>query len=120
MRLLQIFLLILAIPIEIAIFIWGYRLSKQVFWGQISSVRKQLGISILSGIPVGLLLIIVALILGLIDENYEWTITGITGVVFIAFILFILATIGSIWRFFIAGKFRTRLFKKLRNTDKNR
>jgi hypothetical protein len=120
MKIFQIALLVIAIASEIAIFTWGIRLSQKVFWGQITSGKKQIEISILSGIPVGLLFIIMALIAGILDANFKWTIGGIVVVVIIGFILFVLGTVGAIWRFFIAGKVRSRLFTKLKSVGKDR
>jgi hypothetical protein len=118
MRILQMVFLIVVLVSEIAIFIWGYRLSKKVFEGLITSIYRQLGISILSGIPVGLLFVIMALIAGILDANFRWTLSAIIGVVSISSILFILGVLGSIWRFFIAGKFRSNLIAKIRNQGK--
>ena len=115
MRILQMALLMITSVSEIAIFILGFRLSKKVFNGQITSINRQLVISILSGIPVGLLFIILALIAGIVDTNFKWTISAIIGVVGIGSILFVLGTIGAIWRFFIAGKFRSNLITKIKN-----
>jgi hypothetical protein len=118
MKIFRIGLLILITIIDIGLFIWESRLSNKVFLGQITSVHKQLRISILSGITVGLLFIIIAMIAGISDVNSDWTITGIAGVAIIASVLFVLGTIGTIWRFFIAGKFRARLFSKVKSMGK--
>jgi hypothetical protein len=113
MKIFQIILLILISTSDITLFIWSYRLSQKVFLGQITSIYRQLGISILSSIPIGLLFIIMAMIIGIADNDYKWTINGIIGVTIISCGLIILGTIGAIWRFFIAGKFRSHIIKKI-------
>jgi hypothetical protein len=120
MRILLIGLLILFSGSEIPLFVWGFRLSQKVFRGEITTIPQQLGISILSGIPVGLLFIIMALIAGIIDIGFTWTMTGIIGIVIIAIVLFALGTIGAIWRFFIAGKFRSHIFEKISKKIQNK
>ena len=112
MRILQIVILSFVFGSDVAIFIWDWRLSKKVFYGQISSIYKQLGISILIGTSVSLLFISTALLARILDITYVWTINGAIGVIIIALALGVLGMIGSIWSFFIAGKFRSHLFTK--------
>ncbi len=100
--------------------IWLSRFSRKVFLGQESSPHKKLGISILSGVSVGLIFVSVALIAGVLDTNYEWTEAGITGVGLLALAIAIIATIGSLWQFFVIGRFRTHLYRKLQEKNKDK
>jgi hypothetical protein len=114
----QIVILFICLGSEISLMIWDFRLSQKVFEGHVTSLNKQLGISILSGISLGLFIIIIALFVGLLGIGFRWSLKGIIGISFIAIVLFFLGTIGSIWRFFIAGKLRSQIIKKISDKSK--
>ena len=117
MRLLQFVLLILVLVSDITIFIWSSRLSKKVFWGQITSTQKQMGISVLSAVSLSLLFIGIALLSAILDKTYTWSSAGVIGVVIVSLILGICGFIGSMWRFFLAGKYRSNLFAKFKKRE---
>ncbi len=117
MKLLEIALFILVLIGVIALFIWTSRLSSKVFWGQITPTRELLWISLLSAIPVSLLFIDIILFASILDISYTWSITAVIGVLLISLFLGLLGFLGSMWQFFIVGKFRSHLFAKLRRKE---
>jgi hypothetical protein len=119
-KIFQIVFFVVTLGSGIITAIWMSRLSRKVFLGQESSLYKRLGISLLSGISVCLLFVSVALIAGILDTNYQWTKAGITGVGLLALAIVIIATIGSFWQFFIVGRFRSHLFRKLHDKNKDK
>jgi len=90
MRILQIVLLGLTFGSGFVIFIWDWRLVQKVFYGQISSTYKILGISTLSGIWSSLFMISMFLLMGILDNTFNWTLTGIIGAIITAIALGVL------------------------------
>jgi len=117
MGILQIVIFCVILGIGIYIFIRSYRLSVDVYFGKVTSISKIVGISVLSGSLAGLLFISVVLLIAIQDTSYQWTITGVIVILIIALVLAIIGTLGSLWRFFITGKFRAHLFDKLKKKN---
>ena len=91
-------------------------LSRRIFGGEETS-RLNRGVnSILLGVSASLIFAGVALVIGVLDTNYTWTFQRLTAIGVISLFPGILTAIGSYWQFFVTGKFRDYLYRKL--TDK--
>jgi NADH:ubiquinone oxidoreductase subunit B-like Fe-S oxidoreductase len=58
------------------------------------------------------------LLAGLADKDYAWSRLDIIWIVILGFICGIFMMIGSLWSYFVAGKFHVLLYQKLREKYK--
>ncbi len=93
------------------------RVDHKIFSGEEISLREYLIGSALTGAGVFLISVSGILAAGLISVYYRegWTTYEMIEVVIFVAIATILAIIGSLWRYFVAGKFRELLYQKLKD-----
>jgi hypothetical protein len=107
------------IMISVFLMIKAFRLNRRLlFKGEEATFRKYLIGSLLSGSATFLLTVGIILPAGLISKDFGWSGRDIIWIVILGLGCGILATIGSLWSYFIAGKFRTVLFQKLKEKYK--
>lgn len=119
MIVLQLLFTFIAFASGVLLAIFTYRRSKALFIGKESSFLKAAGNSILSGISVAFIFIGIAFVIGIADSNYSWETKEVITVLVLGLILGVIATLGSFWQFFLVGKFRKRLYGKLKNHTKD-
>jgi len=94
-------------------FIYDFKRSKKIFFGNSDSLKERFKSSFIFGISGGLILTSFFLFGSIVESTYdEWTLKGFLGVFIFAFASGLLIAIGSLWRYFIVGKYRNYLKRK--------
>ncbi len=97
------------------------RIDRKIFKGEGISLHEYLIGSGLAGACVFLISMSGILAAGSVSVYYGggWTVYKIMEIAVLVSVVVILAVIGSLWRYFIAGKFRDLLYQKLKDKYKN-
>ena len=94
--------------------------SKKIFIGEETLLRKVIINSLFTGLSGSLEFAAVILFLSLIDQDYTWKPQGIFISTIISLIVGLILFLSTLWGFFIVGKYRNFLQRKLiRRTTKN-
>ena len=88
-------------------------LSRRIWGGAETSRSSRVMNSILLGVSAGLIFASIALVIGVLDTNYTWTFQRLMAVGVISLFPGVLTAMGSYWQFFVTGKFRDYLYRKL-------
>ena len=94
------------------------RVDRKIFNGEEASLRTYLIGSALTGACVFLLFVGMILVTALVVKDIGWLRDGIIWIIILGLAGGIMAMIGSLWRYFIAGKFRELLYQKLKEKYK--
>lgn len=99
--------------IGIILFVIQFQKSRHIFLGQETSKRILIKTAIMNGLAVNLGFLALELFLAGLDKNHFWSIESV--LVMIALPIFgnVIVTLGSLWRFYIVGKYRGFLYRKL-------
>jgi hypothetical protein len=115
----SIFILgVLTLVSGVFLVIWMTRLNRKIFNGQEISLRRYFVASALNGLCVLLIFLGCILLVGFADKGYAWSVHDIQWIVAVGFIGGIFIMLGSLWSYFIAGKFRELLYQKLNDKYK--
>ncbi len=102
----------------IFLLVWTSRLNRKIFNGQEVSLRRHFIASALNGLCVFLISLGCVLLVGFADKSYSWSVRDIPWIAALGFIGGIFMMVGSLWSYFIAGKFRELLYQKLKDKYK--
>ena len=96
------------------------RVDRKIFKGEGGSLHEYLIGSALTGACVFLISVSGILAAGSVSVYYGegWTVYEILEIAILVSIVAVLAVIGSLWRYFIVGKFRDVLYQKLKDRYK--
>lgn len=87
--------------------------SRRLYFGQGATLAKYLISSALAGAWACLLLLGFILAVGAFDLRYEWKATEFIGAIVFSLMLGFVTVIGSLWSYFVVGKFREALLRWL-------
>jgi|GEM_PF-6430252 len=118
MKLIPIILFIIIAAVSIISTIYAFAESKIIFYGQNTSLSKKIKNSILNGFSIAGISFSIILLLGIVDQNYIWSIQIILSALLISLLLGVFVTIGSFIQFSIARKYRNIIKKKIINDKK--
>lgn len=109
---------ILMLVLGVLLMLRTIQFNRKILNGQETSLRKYLAGSALSGLWVLLISVGGILTLGSVYDGYVWTLQETITIVLLGVIGGILAMIGSLWQFFVVGKFRDILYQSLHRKAK--
>ena len=107
-----IFSLLLGV-IGIVLFILQFQESRRIFLGQETSKRILIKAAIMNGLAVNLGFLALELFLAGLDKNHVWSTESVLVMIAIPIFGNVVVTLGSLWRFYIVGKYRGFLYRKL-------
>src|SRR5258708_228540 len=105
---------------SVFLMLWTFRVDRKIFKGEETSLRGYLIGAALTCSWVFLLLVSGILAADSISVyyGYGWTIYETTEIAIVVVIAVILVMTGSLWQYFVAGKFRELLYQKLKEKYK--
>ncbi|HJR78514.1 MAG TPA: hypothetical protein VJ821_00490 [Anaerolineales bacterium] len=81
------------------------------------SMKKLIGISALFGVSSTLLFLGIILMMGVVDENYIWSIQKFLGAILVSIIPGAVVTLGSMYQIYSTIKYRDTLMSSLRKRN---
>ena len=82
----------------------GTLFDRVLFARESQSRLGRLGTSIISGCLASLGFVCIALIFGVLDRQYMWSLQGLLGIGLVALIPGLMVALGTYWRLFVIGK----------------
>lgn len=106
-----VFSLLLGV-VGIVLFIREYRESRRILFGFETSRRIIIRTAVMNGLVLNLSFLALELLLAGLDKHHIWTVESILVMVAIPIIGNVIVTLGSLWQFYIIGKYRGFMFRK--------
>jgi hypothetical protein len=98
--------------VGIILFVREYQQSRQILFGHETSKRTVIKTAVMNGLALYLSFLALELLLAGFDEQHIWTTESILVIVTLPLLGFVIVTLGSLWRFYIVGKYRGFMYKK--------
>ncbi len=118
----NIFLLVFILLTGCAGMYLGFRAVKNFRYMTLaeSSLLKQISNSIMAGGAGALIFFTIIMVVGLFDENYNWTMRNFLGAIFISLIPSGMIIVGSLIQSIMITGYKRILFKELQRKDRNK
>jgi hypothetical protein len=107
------FLFLFSIIAGILICVYAYVGSRKIYSGEEKSNRRKMINILFWGLSMSFITFSMLLLAGLIDKSHIWHTKSVYSAILISLIPGVFVILGVTWSYFVTGKFRDYLFKKL-------